>query len=194
MSDGECHYVDPKTGQGCFRRYSWSDTHCQDCGKPKWLYRNRDGRPLVRRLFEVIAAFERGRQPSAEAEHKKMRREQFRQRAIDAGDPGPGFIVGGFTVSDRPRPLPDGWLKHPRHESWEKRAGTLRARVMPLWTYGADYAWGIIECDPAFPDHAELAPRQYTTIEESDTVLDEDGSKALALAEAALQRIIAQRS
>ena len=119
-----------------------------------------------------------------------MRREQFRQRALEAGDPGPGFIVGGAIV---PTPVPDGWKKHPHHESWEKRAGALRGRVMPVWTHGADYMWGVMECDPSFPDFAELTPRQYTVIEESDTILDEDGAKALALAEAAFQRIVAQR-
>lgn len=174
MSDGECHYVEPVTRQPCCHRFSQSDTHCRSCGKPKWLYRNRDGRPLVRQLAEYIAAHERGRRPLANLQ-------RFQATECES-EPESSTIQ-----------VPDGWRKHPDYEEWEKRAGRLRGRVIPLRTHGADYMWGVMECDPSFPDFAELTPRQYTVIEEGDTVPDEDGAKAMALAEAAFQRIVAQR-
>ena len=63
MSDGECHACPERLPTGThYQRFSQSDTACRRCGAPKWLYRNGDGRPRLRLIFEFIAAFERGRQ------------------------------------------------------------------------------------------------------------------------------------
>ncbi len=65
MSDGECTNPVHSRSQP---RFSQSETHCRECGGPKWKWASWSrARERMRVLVHEIAAFERGRSFSGEA-------------------------------------------------------------------------------------------------------------------------------